>query len=163
MIKSFVRLRSVNPGFNPENAFVLTVNLPPDEERSTQQLAVYHNRVLERLSSIPGVSAAGAIDWLPFDDALIRGDFYSEAGSRPRVRFNVTKPGVTPGYFEAIGIRLLRGRTFTGRDTANCPAWLSYPNPSPAAPGAMESNRETGYARRSSETARLAYRGRGCG
>ena len=121
MIKSFVRLRSVNPGFNPESTFVLTVDLPFNEERTASSLVAYHQEILERLSALPGVSSAGAIDWLPFDNALIRGDFYSEAGSRPRAHFNVTKPGVTRGYFQAIGIRLLRGRNFTEHDTPASP------------------------------------------
>jgi len=121
MIKSFVRLRSVNPGFNPDSTFVLTVDLPFNEELSAQQLVAYHNQVLDKLGALSGVKAAGAIDWLPFDNALIRGDFYSEARSRPAAHFNVTKPGVTPGYFQAIGIRLLRGRSFNERDTANSP------------------------------------------
>ena len=121
MIKSFVLLRSVNPGFNPESAFVLTVDLPFSEERSAQSLVAYHKEALEKLSSLPGVSSAGAIDWLPFDNALARGDFYTEADSHPRGSSPVSKPGVTPGYFRAMGIRLLRGRGFDNNDTANSP------------------------------------------
>jgi len=117
MIKSFIRLRSVNPGFNPESTLAMTVNLP--DAMTAQQLVVYHNQVVDKLAAIPGVTAAGAIDWLPFDDALSRGDFYSEAGSRPRAHLQVSKPGVSPDYFRAIGIRLLRGRAFNGRDPEN--------------------------------------------
>ncbi len=122
MIKSFVRLRSVNPGFNPESALAMTVSLPFNEKRSTLQLVAYHKQVLDKLGALPGVSSAGAIDWLPFDEALIRGDFYSEAGSLPAAHFTVSKPGVTPGYFQAIGIRLLRGRSFDSRDTGKSPS-----------------------------------------
>ena len=121
MIKSFLLLRSVNPGFNPESAFVLTVDLPFSEERSAQSLVAYHKEALEKLSSLPGVSSAGAIDWLPFDNALARGDFYTEADSHPPAHLQVSKPGVTPGYFRAMGIRLLRGRGFDNNDTANSP------------------------------------------
>ncbi len=121
MIKSFVRLRSVNPGFNPESTFVLTVDLPFNEERKAPSLVAYHKQVLEKLSALPGVSSAGAIDWLPFDNALIRGDFYTEADSHPAAHFNVSKPGVTPDYFRAMGIRLLRGRSFDHGDTERSP------------------------------------------
>jgi putative ABC transport system permease protein len=121
MIKSFILLRSVNPGFNPESAFVLTVDLPFSDERSAQSLAAYHKEALEKLSSLPGVSSAGAIDWLPFDDALAGGDFYTKADSYPAAHLQVSKPGVTPGYFRAMGIRLLRGRSFDQNDTANSP------------------------------------------
>ena len=122
MIKSFVRLRSVNPGFHPESAFVLTVNLPFNEQQSTQQLIARHNQVIQKLEALPGVTSAGAVNWLPFGEALIRGDFYSEAGSRPAAHFDVSKPGVTPGYFLAMGIQLLIGRMFDNRDTERSPA-----------------------------------------
>ena len=122
MIKSFVRLRSVNPGFNPDRALAMTVNLPFDPDASVPKLVAYHKQVIDKLAALPGVSSAGAIDWLPFDDALVRGDFYAEAGSRPAAHFNVSKPGVTPGYFRAIGIRLLSGRSFNDGDTAKSPA-----------------------------------------
>ena len=68
------------------------------------------------------MTSAGAIDWLPFDNMLTRGDFYTEAdSSRPASRFDVTKPGVTPDYFRAMGIRLLRGRFFNNNDTEPTP------------------------------------------
>jgi putative ABC transport system permease protein len=62
------------------------------------------------------------VNWLPFGEGLITGDFYSEAGSRPGAHFNVSKPGVTPDYFQAMGIRLLHGRSFDHRDTERSPA-----------------------------------------
>jgi putative ABC transport system permease protein len=119
MIKSFVLLRSVNPGFNPESTFVLTVDLPYSEERSAQQLVAYHNQVLDKLSALPGVTSAGVINLLPFDNFLIRGDFYTKADSYRAAHLQVSKPGVTPDYFRAMGIRLLRGRGFDNNDTAN--------------------------------------------
>lgn len=121
MIKSFLRLRSVNPGFQPEHTLVMTVNIPFDEQRPAPQVIEYHQQVLARFAALPGVKAAGAIDWLPFDDALIRGDFYTKAGAAPAAHFQANKPVVSAGYFEAIGIRLLRGRNFDSRDTTRSP------------------------------------------
>src|SRR5258708_28338889 len=66
------------------------------------------------MAAMPGVIAAGAINWLPFDMPLIRGDYYAEGG---RAHFSVTKSGVTTDYFRAMSIPLLRGRTFDPRDT----------------------------------------------
>ena len=63
---------------------------------------------------MPGVIAAGAINWLPFDEPLIRGDYYAEGN---RAHFNVTKSSVAADYFRAMSIPLLRGRTFESRDT----------------------------------------------
>jgi putative ABC transport system permease protein len=121
MIKSFIRLRSVNPGFDPEHVMVLSVNLPFDEPRSVAQLTAYHQQVLDKFAALPEVKSVGAIDWLPFEGALIRGDFYAEGKPRNVTRFNVSKPGVSPGYFRAMGISLLRGRVFNEHDTAEPP------------------------------------------
>jgi putative ABC transport system permease protein len=114
MIKSFVRLRSVNPGFNPESVLVMTADLPITTQQTPQQLHAYHDEVLAKMAAMPGVIAAGAINWLPFDMPLIGGDYYAEGN---RAHFNVTKSGVTPDYFRAMSIPLLRGRTFELRDT----------------------------------------------
>jgi predicted permease len=119
MIKSFALLRSVNPGFNSESALTLTVNLPFNPEAKTEQLVEYHKQVLDKFATLPSVTSVGAIDWLPFDQYLARGDFYTEAGSRPAAHFDVSKPGVSPDYFRAIGIRLLRGRLFNEFDSPN--------------------------------------------
>ncbi len=85
------------------------------------QFVAYHDQVIEKLSGLPGVTSVGAVNWLPFDAILSRGDFYSKAGSRPAAHFQVSKPGASPGYFRAMGIRLLSGRVFDNRDTENSP------------------------------------------
>ncbi len=115
-IKSFVRLRSVNPGFNPESVLAMTADLPMDTQQSPRQLNAYHQEVLSKMASLPGVISAGAINWLPFDMPLIRGDYYAEGN---RAHFSVTKSGVTTDYFRAMNIPLLRGRTFEPRDAEN--------------------------------------------
>src|SRR5258708_29584649 len=114
MIKSFVRLRTVTPGFNPESGMVMTADLPMTTQQTPQQLHAYHDEVISKMAAMPGVIAAGAINWLPFDMPLIRGDYYAEGN---RAHFSVTKSGVTPDYFRAMSIPLLRGRTFVVRDT----------------------------------------------
>lgn len=119
MIKSFVRLSSVNPGFHSESTFVITTNLPESDPRTAKQLTEFHNQVVDKLAALPGVASAGAINWLPMGDAFIQGDLYTEAGSRPAAHFSAAKPSVTPGYFPAMGIRLLSGRLFDNRDTEN--------------------------------------------
>ncbi|HLK21037.1 MAG TPA: ABC transporter permease [Bryobacteraceae bacterium] len=119
MIKSFVRLSSVDPGFHPESAFVITTNLPESDPRGAKQLIEYHDQVVDKLAALPGVTSAGAINWLPMGDAFVQGDFYTEAGARPAAHFTAAKPSVTPGYFPAMGIRLLNGRLFDNRDTEN--------------------------------------------
>src|SRR5260370_7935855 len=71
MIKSFVRLRSVNPGFNPESVLVMTADLPMTSQQTSQQLNVYHDEVISKMAAIPAVIAAGAINSSPFLSPLL--------------------------------------------------------------------------------------------
>lgn len=121
MIKSFARLRSVDPGFRPNSVLIATVNLSLDNYRTARQCLNFHRNALEKLASIPGVQSAAAVNWLPMDDALTIGSFRTEGKPDSSPGFNVSKPGVTPDYFQTMGIRLIRGRGFTGRDTESSP------------------------------------------
>ena len=116
MIKSFVLLRTVNPGFNPEHAVVLTLDLMDNSKRTAEDMVNYHRRVVEKFATIPGVTAAGAVNWLPLDRSLIMGDFKAEGVLKKSYGFNVSKPNVSPDYFRAMGIKLLRGRPFDEHD-----------------------------------------------
>jgi putative ABC transport system permease protein len=119
MIKSFVLLRSVNPGFRPEHVQVMTVDLPGNEFRTTGKLIPYHQKVLDKLAGLPGVIAAGAVNWLPLDHSFTAGSFQAEGMPQKATQFGVMKPGVSPDYLRALGIHLLRGRSFDTRDTEN--------------------------------------------
>ena len=121
MIKSFVRLRAVDPGFRPARVLTALVELNGDEYRTVDQLRGFHERTLERLAGIPGVTAAAAVNWLPLAGMSIQGDFRLEqqpARTRP---FIALKPAVTPEYFRAMGIRILAGRAFEPHDDSRAP------------------------------------------
>jgi len=118
MAKSFLRLRAVDPGFRAENVVRLSVELPESSYSSPQRLHAFHQDVLARLSQLPDVVAAGSVNWLPLSDLFIRGDFRI-AGRGEQPRFSVVKPAVSPGYFRAMGIHLLRGREFNEHDTGS--------------------------------------------
>src|SRR5882724_1463628 len=120
MLKSFLLLRSANPGFVSQNVMTLTVDLQDSTYRTAAQMQAFHTRALAELSSLPGAVVAGAVDWLPLGNALTMGDFQVEGRLRPSA-FIVDKPCVSPGYFRAMGIRLLRGREFTERDNKTAP------------------------------------------
>jgi putative ABC transport system permease protein len=118
MIKSFVHLRSIDPGFKPERVMIQTVDLPDRPQRTVEQMIAYHQQVLNKFAGLPGVIAAGAINWLPMENALVQGTFRAEDRPASSTKFTVSKPGVSPGYFSALGIPLLRGRAFDEHDTA---------------------------------------------
>ncbi len=121
MLKSFLRMREVNPGFRPENILTMTVDLPESIYRTAPAIQAFHARILEDLSNLPGVSSAAAVDWLPFAGALIQGNFHLHDGSRMPRGYVVDKPAVSPEYFRVMGIRLLRGRYFRAEDIASAP------------------------------------------
>jgi predicted permease len=118
MIRSFQRLASVPPGFDPDQTIAMNVSYGGN--RTPEQRAAFLNNVLERVRSTPGVRAAGSAHFLPLVGMGSATGFH--VLGRP-----VPSPGdmpvtgvtlVTPGYFSAMSIPLLKGRTFDGRDGA---------------------------------------------
>jgi predicted permease len=87
---------------------------------SPERLHAFHQEMLAGLADLPDVAAAGVVNWLPLGELHISGDFKVD-GSAQSPDFNVDKPAVSPGYFRAMGIRLLRGREFNEHDTASSP------------------------------------------
>jgi putative ABC transport system permease protein len=122
MLKSFLRMRAVSPGFRSDNILTMTVDLPDSVYRTTTAIQEFHARTLTELSNIPGVVAAGAVNWLPLGAALVQGSFHL-ADARPLPQhYNVDKPAVSPEYFRIMGIRLMSGRFFSSRDNLNAPS-----------------------------------------
>jgi predicted permease len=115
MVKSFIRLRAVDPGFRTDHVVRLSVELPEPVYPSPERLQAFHQEMLTRLVAVPGVSAAGVVNWLPLGDMHLNGDFKIDGGA-DTPSFNVDKTTVSPGYFRAMGIRLLRGREFNEGD-----------------------------------------------
>ena len=117
MIRSFIRLMNVNPGFNPEN--VLTVRFSPGRKYdNTQKVTSYFQETLGRISSVPGVESAGAVLSLPLSGGAgsryfgIEGRPPQPAGQGYNANLNLT----APGYFATMGIPLLGGRDFNDAD-----------------------------------------------
>jgi predicted permease len=120
MLRSFDRMQRVDLGFTPSNTLTMSVNLPMDRYRTGAEMRRYHDGVVDRLRSVPGVTAVAAVNWLPFSHALIAGDFQIEGGGKPPGRW-ADKMVVTPEYFRAVGQRLVKGRVFTTADRAGAP------------------------------------------
>jgi predicted permease len=117
MVRSFLRLNAVNPGFEPEHVMTMTVDLPEARYRSAAQLHAFDARLLESLRALPDVAAVGAVNWMPLGSLVMRGDV--RAQGRPEVPdWLVMKAAISSGYMRSMGIRLLRGRDITDRDTA---------------------------------------------
>ena len=118
MVRSFSRLLSVETGWDRENILTFQLSLPSSRYAGAQEISVFHEALVQRLAALPGVRQAGAIDKLPLGtrwgcNGLAVGDRPIPTGTdwpcvEPRA--------VSPEYFDAMGIALLRGRAFTDTD-----------------------------------------------
>ncbi len=115
--ESFLRLRGVDPGFQSDRVLSFRVTLP-GTRFTAEARAAFLEQALTRLSALPGVEAAGTIDSLPLGDDRQGSSFSIEGapafpdGRSPRMHISIAGPG----YFEAMGFRVLEGRTFEMRD-----------------------------------------------
>jgi putative ABC transport system permease protein len=123
LINTFHHLRSVNAGFNPERVLTAEVSLPSSKYRENQQSVSFFQQLLERVRKLPGVKFAGATLSLPLGGG---GRYWMglEIEGRPAAQTREDVPivaffQVTPGYFQAMGIPLRRGRLFDDRDNQN--------------------------------------------
>ena len=130
LVRSFWRLQHVDLGFNPHNVLTARLWLPqPNDPKSgpyfmhEARVAAYQE-ILRRARTLPGVSAVAAVSALPFDGPRGAAAFTIEGReSDDRSRIPTTQLATaSPGYFEVMGIPLLRGRTFTAQDDAKAEA-----------------------------------------
>ncbi|HVG20700.1 MAG TPA: ABC transporter permease, partial [Blastocatellia bacterium] len=114
LMKSFWRLLDVDPGFDPENVLTMQVSLPSFEYKQERQTVAFYRQLLRQIESLPGVEAAGMINNLPMGGLNINGAFQIEGESEMRgyAGFRI----VSPGYFRAMSIPILKGRAFTEED-----------------------------------------------
>src|SRR5262249_32767254 len=120
VIKSFLRLQNVDPGFSPNNALSVKISLPQRKYSEEGQRTTFYNQLLERVRTLPGVQEVGATRVLPLHDDFVRGLNIQGRPPYPQGEGPSTNYyAVTPGYFKAMGIPLLKGRLFDERDTKN--------------------------------------------
>jgi len=120
LLRTFDRLRSVDLGVRTSNVLTFAVHLPMGRYGDVEQRVRFHRDFQARLGALPGVRAAAAVSRLP-----VTGTFHSW-GARPAdppdARQVQAQQRVVEGpYFKAVGIPLLRGRTFGPEDDAKAP------------------------------------------
>jgi putative ABC transport system permease protein len=121
LIRSFMQLQQVSPGFEPRGVLAMQVSLPQNKYADANARALFGRRMLEQLRALPGVKSAGTTTSLPMSGANQSGSFTIEG--KPQA------PGEDPphgsrwlaseDYFETMGIRLVRGRLFDAHDTSD--------------------------------------------
>ena len=119
LMKSFLRLQEVDPGFRAEGVLTMRLSLPAEEYRQPALQREFYRELLRRVRTLPGIQAAGAVSALPLSGNGSSGTTTVDTSAVPAE--NTTPEAdwrvVMPGYFEALGIPLLRGRYFDERDT----------------------------------------------
>ena len=123
LVKSFVRLTQVPSGIVSDRVLTARITLPESRYPDRATITTFFGELLSRVRALPGVRVAGAASGLPL--AVNSGDWGFDIEGRSRV--NGRRPGaadwfvVTPGYFEALGVRLRHGRLPAGSDTSAAP------------------------------------------
>ncbi len=123
MIRSFIALQSVDPGFNPHGVLSMVVSVAGSNESETQRRTVFYRQLLDRVRALPGVNSAGAINHLPLAGDLWGWPFIIEGRPKPRPG---ESPGAAyrvamPGYFVTMRLPVLRGRAIAETDDARAP------------------------------------------
>jgi putative ABC transport system permease protein len=118
MTESFLHLRRVSPGINPEHVLTMGVFIPPAKYRDDREQVSFYDQVLRRLRAVPGVSSAGGIFPLPLSGMNV--DFSFSIDGHPTLPI-AERPvadyrAITPNYFRTMGIPLLGGRDFSEAD-----------------------------------------------
>jgi putative ABC transport system permease protein len=116
LIRSFVRLIEVDPGFRPENVISFNLSMPAAKYQYDRQARNLAAQVSERMSSLPGVEAVGVTFGRPLDqNGMMRTTFNVEGRppNPPEKRTPTQVHPSSPNYFRAMGIALKRGRLFT--------------------------------------------------
>ena len=121
MLRSFVKLNRVNPGFAPEHLLTMKIALPDGEYPKIEQTSAFLDRLLERLQVLPGVQSVAAATTLPLSGESDWGTFQIVGRSAPDWEHALSADwrGTSAGYFRTLGIPLLHGREFTPEDAKN--------------------------------------------
>jgi putative ABC transport system permease protein len=118
LIRSFLRLQEVDAGFRTEGVLTMRISLPESNYPKPEQTRAFYHELLDGVRRLPGVDAAGAVTGLPLDETGWSGTATIDTQAVPAKETSpeVDQRPVTPGYFQAMGIALVRGRYFDARD-----------------------------------------------
>ncbi|HXG67844.1 MAG TPA: ABC transporter permease, partial [Blastocatellia bacterium] len=123
LLKSFMRMLDVPPGYKPEGVLTMRVDLPRARYAKSHQTSAFFKQTLDRMKELPEVESVGAISGLPLSGYImmaffqVEGPVQMERGKDPSVPIGM----VSPDYFKTMGIPLLQGRAFTEQDADGAP------------------------------------------
>ena len=123
LVRSFLRLESVNPGFQTDHLLTARFSLPPARYPGPPQIRAFYSELQSRIAAIPGVTAVGFANGIPFGAGAGGGSFnivgrpWRPAQTVPDARKRV----ISPGYLEALRTPLKAGRAFNEQDGPEAP------------------------------------------
>ena len=123
LIRSFIRLQNINPGFQAAGLFTARVSLPASGYDDDRKIGDFFSSVVSRIRSVPGVRSAAGVSFLPLSGPGIGTSFYRTdkpipaAGDQP---ITEVRP-VTPDFFRTMGITQLAGRDISEADRVDSP------------------------------------------
>lgn len=118
LLRSFVSLLQVRPGFDTTNLVSASLFLPEETYGSPSSLHAFSRRVMTEVRALPGVASASAVNFGPVGMNFLRGDYSIEGRDTPEYAEKVL---VESGYFQTMGVALREGRDFSERDDADAP------------------------------------------
>jgi putative ABC transport system permease protein len=123
MVRTLIALHAIDPGFEPHHVLSAVVSIAGSEEAQPQKRFPFYKQVVERMAALPGVESVGAINHVPLAGDTwgfpfaIEGRPPSRPGESPNALYRV----VLPGYFQTMGLTLLRGRDINESDSMEAP------------------------------------------
>jgi putative ABC transport system permease protein len=123
LLRSLIELQRIDLGFNPSRVLTAQLQLSTTDYPDPASVVNYFRTLTDRLEQLPGVQAAGAIRILPLSRTI--GDWsisIEDRPTRPNENPNGDFQWATPGYLDAMGLTLLRGRWLTSADREEAPA-----------------------------------------
>jgi len=121
--RTFLALLKTDPGFNPDNLLTMGLVLPSAKYNDEPKIQAFYTDLMQRVKSMPGVESAAAVNFLPLggsnasDGYLVEGEPEPSPDQENLARYRVC----TPDYFQTMGIRVVKGRSFTEYDKADAP------------------------------------------
>jgi predicted permease len=123
LLRTFLALNATESGMATRGVLVMSVSVPDGKYANTSMWQRFYAPALDQIRALPGVRAAGMISLLPLQTWGTNGNFgidnhpQGEPGQQPFAEYR----SVSPGYFQALGIPILKGRDVTSQDSANAP------------------------------------------
>ena len=123
LFKSFLRLREVNPGFNPQNVLTMNVFLPGAKYPNDENQIAFFDQALEHVRTVPGIESVGVVSNLPISGNFDRVGFYVEDHPVFSIEYvpDIERYSINADYFQAMRIPLREGRSFSTHDTMDAP------------------------------------------